>query len=395
MGDSDRTTSARIVALHCVACYPSPVLDETRITYADEPALTPDGVETIARCSVCGAPYVPKHSKHTSCSPRCSATAKQRTEAARARVERGYVRNASYRLARRAWRRLGVDPATVAALDALRGRGAVDGWRALVGLPPEHRGRTPEEVATAPTTLNAPRCPWRATVGPQPSHLRAAGMELHFSPRLSARGRDAEESVRRHLHGMLSLLVARAHDRNTPAWSLVPMRGEAWGVVLYDPADVERLRGTSHAVTVGACRTTLTIGPAVVRLRAPATLTPRRYTVILDAVTPVVQSTMGRTRAVTQPTATTVLGAVSLALQVAGVAPRGRIHVESVACETMPERVRLGGHLGASGCIVGWVGRLTITCNAPAAWALLVAAQVGYGGKCAYGLGRVRVEVTK
>ena len=64
MGDSDRTTSARIVALHCVACYPSPVLDETRITYADEPALTPDGVETIARCSVCGAPYVPKHSNN-------------------------------------------------------------------------------------------------------------------------------------------------------------------------------------------------------------------------------------------------------------------------------------------------------------------------------------------
>ena len=92
-------------------------------------------------------------------------------------------------------------------------------------------------------------------------------MELRFTPRLTARGRDAEESVRRHLHGMLSLFVGRPHDANTPAWSLVPMRGESWGVVLYDPADVERLRGTSHDVTVGECRTAVTFGPAVVRLR--------------------------------------------------------------------------------------------------------------------------------
>ncbi len=379
------------------------MLDAPRIHYADEPALTPDGVETIARCAVCDGPYIPKNRHHKTCGPRCSATAKQRTPAAIARVARGYARNASYRLALRAWRRLGADPTTRSALDALRGCGVVEGWRALVGLPPEHRGRTLKESASAPVmasqtkadaSTKPSRCPWRATVGPQPSHLRAAGMELRFTPRLTARGRDAEESVRRHLHGVISRLVGRAHDRNTPAWSLVPMRGEAWGVILYDPADVERLRGTEHDVTVGECRTRVTIGPAVVRLRAPATLASRRYTVTLDAVTPVVQSTMGRTRAVTQPTATTVLGAMSLALQVAGVTPRGRIHVERVDCETVPERVRLGGHLGASGCVVGWVGRLTIVCNAPAAWALLVAAQVGYGGKCAYGLGRVRVAVS-
>jgi hypothetical protein len=76
---------------------------------------------------------------------------------------------------------------------------------------------------------------------------------------------------------------------------------------------------------------------------------------MVDAVTAVVQSTMRRVRAVTQPTASSVLGALSLALQVAGVSPRGRVHVERVDCETSPERVRLGGHIGASGCIVGWM----------------------------------------
>lgn len=377
-------------------CHTTTVLDA--ITYADEPALTPDGAETIARCAWCCGPYVPRHRAHLTCSPRCSMSRKQTAPTARARVARGYVRNASYRLALRAWRRLGANPETRAAIDVLRGRGVVDGWRALVGLPPEHRGRTALAGSTASTTVAATpkaRKPWRATVGPQPSHLRASGMELRFTPRLTARGRDAEESVRRHLHGMLSLLVGRPHDANTPAWSLVPMRGESWGVVLYDPADVERLRGTSHDVTVGECRTAVTFGPAVVRLRTPPMLTPRRYVVTVDAVTAVVQSTMKRVRAVTQPTASSVLGALSLALQVSGVSPRGRIHVERVDCETSSERVRLGGHIGASGRIVGWIGRITVTCNAPAAWSLLVAAQVGYGGRCAYGLGRVRVEVAK
>ena len=30
-----------------------------------------------------------------------------------------------------------------------------------------------------------------------------------------------------------------------------------------------------------------------------------------------------------------------------------------------------------------------------AAWALQVAAQIGFGGKCAFGLGRVRVQVER
>lgn len=365
------------------------------IRYADEPALTTDGIETIARCSRCGAPYVPASAAHRYCADACRYAAKTSTDAWKAaqskRSERAYAANVSYRSARRAVRAAGIDPATVLALEALRGQGVVADWRERVGLT-ERAAPTPSAPGRRSLAADPAR-PWRATVGPQPTHLAARGLELRFDPPLRPQGRAAEESVRRHLHGLLSLLVARDHDANAPAWSLVPMRGEAWGAVLYDPATVERLRGTEHEVAVGDCRTRVTLGPAVVRLRAPVTLTPGRYVVTLDAVTPVVQTTMGRTRAVTQPTATTVLGALSLALQVAGVSPSGRIHVERVTCETQPERVRLGGHIGASGVIVGWVGRLTIECNAPAAWALQVAAQVGFGGKCAFGLGRVRVEV--
>jgi hypothetical protein len=369
------------------------VLTDNSIRYADEPALTAEGVETIARCAwpPCGAPYVPTSAAHIYCADRCRYAAKTSTEtwkvAQSRRSARSYGANASYRNARRALRERGVDPDTVPALEALRGQGVVAEWRALVGLPV----RETAPCAPGRRSLAAdPARPWRATVGPQPEHLGARGLALRFTPDLPY-----AESTRRHLHGLLSGLVASAHDANLPAWALVPLAPRGWGVVLFDAAVAERLRGTEHAVTVGDHRARLTLGPALVRLRTPPALSPGRYVVRLDAVTAVVQTTMGRTRPVTQPAVTTVLGALSLALQVAGVSPAGRIHVEAVDCETQPERVRLGGHVGAGGVVVGWVGRLTIRCNAPATWALQVAASVGYGGKCAFGLGRVRVAVER
>ena len=111
------------------------------IRYADEPALTADGVETIARCAwpPCSAPYVPTSAAHIYCADRCRYAAKTSTEAWKAaqskRAARAYGRNVSYRNARRLLVAHGIDPATVPALEALRDKGTVEGWRSLVGLP--------------------------------------------------------------------------------------------------------------------------------------------------------------------------------------------------------------------------------------------------------------------
>ena len=363
------------------------------IVWADAPALTADGVETIARCSRCGAPYVPKSAAHRFCADACRDAAKTSTDTWRsaqaARSERAYALNVSYRLARRVIRRRGIDPATVPALEALRGQGVVEGWRALVGL--LERDGTAESPTPGRRSLAAdPERPWRATIGEQPTHLRPRGMELHFDPPLHASPRYAAEGLRRHLHAMVTGLVARDHHGYLPAWALVPLAPSGWGVLLYDPADAERLRGVAHEARVGGWRGTVTLGPAMSSPRTPAALAPGRYVVTLDTITPAHHVSAGRTRAVTQPGVETVLSALSLALQMAGVSPAGRQHVEAVACDAQPERVTIGGH---SGAVAGWVGRLTIECNAPAAWALQIAAIVGFGGKCAFGLGRVRVRV--
>jgi hypothetical protein len=161
-------------------------------------------------------------------------------------------------------------------------------------------------------------------------------------------------------------------------------------VVLFRRDDAERLAGHVERARLGAVEIDLRIGP-VVRLRAPAPLLPGRYRVTLDALTPVSHMIAGRTRPVTSPSADTILRCSGDLLQRLGLST-GRLHVASVDCETTVEHVQLGGHVGP---IAGWVGRVVVECNAPAAWALSLARHAGLGGRVAYGLGRVRVEVQR
>lgn len=296
-----------------------------------------------------------------------------------------YRANAAFRGAQRALRNLGIDPAAVPAIEQLRGKGHVEDWPTMVGLSrgPGKRFALVEQPAAPPPRDPAP---WGGYVGEQPLHLVPVGLWLDFD-----RAPETEH-LRRLVHGAVSALVGRPHGGHLGAWSLVPHSPRRWGVILYDPEDARRLRATEHAMRLGSEPARLRIAPEIVRLRTPPPLARGRYRVTVDAVTPVVQATMGRTVYVTSPAASTVLDALSLALQVARVSPRSTMHVAAVETRTAPERVRLGGHVQSP---LGWVGRLTVDCNAPAAWALGVAAQVGFGGKCAFGLGRVRVSVER
>lgn len=347
------------------------------------PVTMPDGRETIARCAQCDAPFVPGSRMHRHCTPVCRARWKQRTPAGLDRSRRGSATYAavhhSYRLARRALRAAGIDPRTVPAMETLRGAGHVEGWRAIVGLPAEARGRRRgDEPAPAPVA----RAPWGAPVGPQPEHV-AWGISLDGVPR-SARPR--------HLHGLVAHLVGESHTQ-VARWALaMPQgaRGAGWGVVLFRRDDAERLAGLSRGVQIGSARAELRLGD-VVRLRAPAVRDPGRYRVTIDAVTPVSHMIAGRTRSVTQPSVDTMQRCAGDLLQRLGLST-GTMHIASVACETTSERVDLGGHVRG---IVGWVGRVVVECNAPAAWALSLSRDAGLGGRTAFGLGRVRVSVER
>lgn len=343
------------------------------------PVILPDGTETIAHCARCGAGLIPTDHRTRYCGADCRRAAKAESPARRAgdarRSARYLATHHSYRMARRALRAAGMDPS---GAEVLRGRGEVEGWRALVGLPPPRRGvkRTP-----TPAAPRAPRAPWGAAVGPQPDHV-AWGLDLAGLPATAAA---------RHVHGLVAHLVAADHAQ-VARWALAMPAGaqgrSGWGVVLFRRDDAERLAGRACGVLVGSTRAELRLG-AVVRLRAPALLAPRRYRVVIDAVTPVSHMIAGRTRPVTQPNVDTITRCAGDLLQRLGLTT-GRLHVASVTCETAPERVVIGGHVGP---ITGWVGRVVVECNAPAAWALSLARHAGLGGRVAYGLGRVRVEV--
>jgi hypothetical protein len=331
-----------------------------------DPVEIAPGVETVAHCAHCGAGVPLTRVRY--CSAPCARAAKAasptRIAADARRSARSYAAHQSYRMARRALRAAGED---VSRADVLKGRGVVDDWRTVVGLPPARRDSAP----------------WGSPVGAQPDHV-AWGVELRGVP---------PHAHARHVHGLVAHLVAAPHAQ-VARWALAmpagPSGRSAWGAVLFVAADAARLAGRTQGVLVGAHRVELELGP-VVRLRAPAHLEPGRYRVTIDAVTPVSHMIAGRTRPVTAPSVDTITRCAGDLLQRLGLST-GRLHVASVACETAPERVVIGGHVGP---VTGWVGRIVVECNAPAAWALSLARHAGLGGRVAYGLGRVRVEVQR
>ena len=376
------------------------MLDDAPVTIT-----LPDGstAETIARCAHCGDGYIPRDRRSRFCSDRCREIdhdkhpTPARLAGQKRRAARHIERSGSYHVARKALRSAGIDPNTHAALQALRGAGHVPDWRARVGLPPvKPRGRrartdTPADTLTRPTRRPAvARDPYRATIGTQPQHIAPLGLPLVFAdalPTLGAAGR----SLRRHLHGLVSLLVGRPHDSKLPRWAIVALPRGQWGVILHDPRDAARLAGQAREVTVGATRTTVTLGRPV-RLKTPADVAPGRYRCVIEALTPVCHKVDGGTRSNTRPGAETILGALSVAIELSGARPVGRLHIEDVALDTQADRVEIGGHVGVCH---GWTGRVTVLCNAPTVYALRLAESLGLGGKTAYGLGRVRVSVER
>ena len=361
-------------------------------SYTDDAAPLPDGAgESCARCATCGAPYIPQDYRNRFCSQRC---------ADKPRNAAHYAANASARQARIAVRRAGHDPSAEpwrSRLATLAGRGVVTGWREVVGLPlgrpakaptPPQPTAPPHARVVAPTTRPVPAArpaPWGPPVGEQPPYITATGIPLGLTPRLPP-----TDATRRHLHGLVSRLVAREHHPTLAAWALVPY-GQEWGVVALTSAGRRALLGLDALVWVGNTRARLTTPATPVRLRTPPAYAPGRYRVRIEALSLVCHYANGRTTPRPTPSRDTILAVASQALLYAGCTT-GHQHVEAVDTSgAHTDRIALGGHLGV---MRGWTGAVEVVCNAPLAWALKLCEHVGMGARIAYGLGRVRVEVT-
>ena len=348
------------------------MLDGPRITYADEPAITPDGAETLARCGVCGAPYVPVSAAHLYCTDRCRYAAKcarpSWIAAQSIRSARAYERDTSYRQARRALVRAGIDPDTRPEIMVLRGRGVVEGWREEIGLPCRRAGRREREYPTHLGTYYA------LDLRPRPEAITLRHTRL--------------------LHGIVSHALGVPHESARGVFSLVPSHdGCGWGALVYEVAEATL---TTHAARYGGRPVALSVVGLPRRVRAPSRLDAGRYRVTIETLTPVSWARGGHSVAVLAPKVQTMEGACEIIGRKVRVSHEGAT-VYDVAHETRREAVYVGGHIARGstrrGEVIALVGTITVRCNAHAAWLLSCAARVGIGGATALGFGRVTVKV--
>lgn len=368
------------------------------IIFAEEPALTPDGVSTIARCAVCDGPYVPVSSAHLYCSETCRNAAKTSRPSWKAaqskRSSQSYIANVSYRQARRCLLRAGFDPDTHDGIRALRGRGVVEGWREIIGLPKRAPGPAAKTVVS-PVDMSAPREVFDAWSLASPScehtgHAVAVG----YAPATSL-----DLTQTRLLHGSISFALASGHERNRAGWSLAPS-DRGWVAVFYDRESAERSRAQSFESRLGAEPRRLIFGATVAHMKAPRPLPAGRYRVRVETITPVSWARNAHAEATAAPGHQTIVATVDrIARALRLDVPEAHRAVARIASETRVARVFVGGHwirgTRRPGVVMAIEGRFAVECNAVVAWLLACAEVVGLGGACSLGFGRVRVSVER
>lgn len=193
----------------------------------------------------------------------------------------------------------------------------------------------------------------------------------------------------RHLHGVISHLVAEGHGR-FPAFSILPW-GNHWYAYLGSET-AQSLAARAHPVNVFHEDRLLVVGPRI-RIKSPSVNKRGRQLVRVDAITPVVTRSDGAYR--TSPDVGRLLSSASeVGRRMGVVLGIDDLRAELVDRSTFPENVDVGGHWGV---IRGWVGSASLMVNAPMRWLLEVGARIGFGGRTAIGFGRIvvtDVEVT-
>lgn len=191
----------------------------------------------------------------------------------------------------------------------------------------------------------------------------------------------------RGLHGLVSDCLGVAHDPQIPRFSLVPWRS-GWSVYLSRDEDLQRLAGQSFSARLYDQPLTARFGAMVFRLATPRVPKRGHRRLALEFVTPVVVRQSQRPQPLHAGLLISTLTAWlprRIGLVLAPDVVRLRV-VERALTET---HVPLGGKYGT---VSGWTGRMVVETNAPGEWLLRLAAQIGLGGRVAFGFGRVVVR---
>lgn len=194
----------------------------------------------------------------------------------------------------------------------------------------------------------------------------------------------------RLLHAIATGLIGRGHHPTMPDFALVPWHtGIGWGLYMRHEEDARRLAGKAFPVRLADQHAELRCGP-LWRLKAPQVKKRGRRKIRVDALTPICIRNDAGSTTYTAPTANVLRGTLEawtprrLGLEVR----EGEVTLDLIERGTQPTTLDLGGKFGV---VRGWVGYVVVETNAVGEWLLRAAEHIGYGGRCAFGFGRIRV----
>lgn len=239
--------------------------------------------------------------------------------------------------------------------------------------------------------------PWLAGPPPFGPHLPGFAQSIAIQP--LPRWPIALRNTRA-LHGALTAILGAGHRARFPNFSIFPT-SSGWGV--------HWVRNAAHGLPFEISAplfdvpTRFRFGPRV-RFRAPAVSRRGRARVTIEALTPVVIVSSGRTVMHTRPTKESILSAIGTEFPNRLTEDLGwrddlrgqwarwvrdRAQVVLVDAATEPAHVPLGGKYGT---VAGWTGSVTLEVNATGRWLLGAAERIGLGSRVGFGFGCIRVR---
>jgi hypothetical protein len=316
-------------------------------------------------CEVCGTQFIPKYRGHRFCSDQCRYRHRYQLERANPdEIAKNKARSAAWYAAHRE-----EHLARVAA-------------RRLANSESAKRKKSEPVPAIEPWLLPCP--------------------ELDYLPGGFASIQLSNRQVFQHwqlsaLHGVMTSLTG-PHLPHMPRFALLPWpRGCGWAAYLAEDEAVRALAGREHEIRLGDKMTTIRFG-TLVRVKAPR-YKPGTYKVRVDAITPVHIRAYGSSMVRITPNSRHLRGTLE------GFMPRrlglniqpNTVRLELLEGSTSESYVALAGRNREFGRTAGWAGHAIVETNAVGRFLLQCCALgMGYGGKVAFGFGRIRVtEVTR
>jgi hypothetical protein len=321
---------------------------------------------TMSPCARCGKLFHPVGGWHVFCSDNCKRIARyERERADPIEVEKNKRRSAE-------WYQRNKDHHKVKVTEYRKASSEV------------------EQQAVVPETPAPPIDPW-SLPSPSLGYLPGGFVSVSLSPERKLRHEQLS-----CLHGIMTA-VTGPHAPHVPRFSLLPWpKGCGWAAYLAEDSTAREVASHGQSIMLDRTDATVTLGP-LVRVKAPV-YPPGKYRIRVEAITPIHIRAYGSTVIRSTPTARHLRGTLEgfmprrLGLEV----PPGNVALDLLEMSTSQDYVKLNGRVREFGRTSGWIGHVVVETNAVGRFLLQCCALgMGYGGKVAFGFGRIRVtEIT-